>query len=251
VELLDVGVNYLRDHARPTVRMHYVIPEAGKAPNVVPDYARVWYFVRGKDRQEVEEVYARVLKIAEGAALMSDTRHEVFLLTGVYNKLVNREVARVLHRNLEWVGAPQFRDEEQALAREIQRYVGKKEEGLGAAIKPLEEPKGYMGDGSTDVADVSWIVPTATPGAACWPKDAPGHSWAVTTCSGSSIGYKGMQVAAKTLAAAGIETLMNPKIIEKAQAEFKEKTRGSTYQSAVPEDQKPRFPQAPARQRSQ
>jgi aminobenzoyl-glutamate utilization protein B len=251
VELLDVGVNYLREHVRPTVRMHYVIPDAGKAPNVVPDYARVWYFVRGKDRQEVEEVYARVLKIAEGAALMSDTRHEVLLLTGVFNKLVNREVAQVLHQNLEWVGAPGFTDEEQAFAREIQRYVGKKEEGLSTTIKPLEEPKGYMGGGSTDVADVSWIVPTATLGTACWPKDSPGHSWVVTTCSGSSIGYKGMQVAAKTLAATGIETLMDPKIIERAQAEFKEKTKGFIYKSAVPRDQKPRLPQAPARQRSQ
>ena len=242
VELMDVGVNFLREHVRPTVRIHYVIPDAGKAPNVVPDRARAWYYVRGKDREEVEEVYARVLKIAEGAALMTETTREVYLITGVYNKLVNREVARVLHKNLEFVGPPRFTDEQQAFAREMQKYLGNKEEGISTDIKPLEEPKGYMGGGSTDVADVSWIVPTAALGTACWPKGSPGHSWAVTTCAGSSVGLTGMHTAAKTIAAAGIETLMDPSVIEKAQAEFKEKTKGFTYKSAVPKDQKPRLP---------
>jgi aminobenzoyl-glutamate utilization protein B len=244
VELMNVGANYLREHVRPTVRIHYVIPDAGKAPNVVPDYARVWYYVRGKDREEVEEVYSRMLKIAAGAALMSETRHEVFLITGVYNKLVNREVARVLQKNLELAGAPAFTEQEQSLARELQKYLGKKEQGVSTEIKPLEEPKGYMGGGSTDVADVSWIVPTATLGTACWPKDSPGHSWAVVTCSGSTIGFKGMQAAAKTIAAAVVETLLDPKIIEKARAEFKEATKDFTYKSAVPKDQKPRLPRS-------
>lgn len=242
VELMDVGVNFLREHVHPTVRIHYVIPDGGKAPNVVPDHAKVWYFVRGKDRAEVEEVYDRVLKIAEGAALMSGTAHEVYLITGVYNKLVNHEVAGLLHRNLEFAGAPQFTDAEQTFAREIQKSVGKKEDGMSVKIKPLEEPKGYSGGGSTDVADVSWIVPTATLGTACWALESPGHSWAVATCSGSSVGFRGMLVAAKTLAASGIEALQDPTIIEKARAEFKEKTRGFTYKSAVPPGQKPRLP---------
>ncbi len=242
VELMNIGVNYLREHVRPTVRIHYVIPEAGKAPNVVPDHAKVWYYVRGKDREEVEEVYGRVLKIAEGAALMSGTRHEVYLITGVYNKLVNREVARLLHRNFEFAGTPAFTEEEQALAREIQKTLGKKEEGLSTKIKSLEEPKGFMGGGSTDVADVSWITPTATLSTACWPLGSPGHSWAVVTCSGSSIGFKGMHAAARTFAAAGIEVLLTPEIVEKARAEFSEQTRGFAYKSAVPREQKPRLP---------
>ncbi len=245
VELMDVGVNFLREHVHPTVRIHYVIPEAGKAPNVVPDRARVWYFVRGKDRAEVDEVYARVLKIAEGAALMSGTEHDVYLITGVYNKLVNRAVAAVMHRNLELVGAPRFTDEEQAFARDVQKYLGKKEDGMSVKIKPLEEPKGYSGGGSTDVADVSWIVPTASLGIACWPLESPGHSWAVATCSGSSIGFKGMTVAAKIIAASAIDILQDPAIIEKARAEFKEKTKGFVYRSAVPAGQKPRLPKEP------
>jgi len=247
VELMDVGVNFLREHVQPTVRMHYVIPDGGKAPNVVPDYAKVWYFVRGKDRAEVDEVYQRVLKISEGAALMSGTTHEIYLITGVYNKLVNRAVARVLHKNLEFVGAPQFTEQEQELARGIQKSLGKKDQGMSTRIKPLEEPKGYSGGGSTDVADVSWIVPTATLNTACFPLESPAHSWAVTTCSGSSIGFQGMMAAAKTIAAAGIEVFMDPKIIQDARAEFKEQTRGFTYKSAVPQDQKPRIPKDPDR----
>jgi aminobenzoyl-glutamate utilization protein B len=247
VELLDVGVNFLREHVRPTVRMHYVIPDAGKAPNVVPDYAKVWYFVRGKDRAEVEEVYQRVLKIAEGAALMSGTTHEVYLITGVYNKLVNRAVARLLHKNLQFVGPPAFTAADQELARAIQKSLGKKEQGMSSNIEPLEEPKGYSGGGSTDVADVSWIVPTASLGTACIPLESPGHSWAVTTCAGSSIGLQGMLTAAKTIAGAGVEALMNPKISQEAQAEFKERTKGFTYKSAIPQDQKPRLPNAPGR----
>ncbi len=243
VELMNIGVNYLREHVIPTVRIHYVIPEAGKAPNVVPDYTKVWYYVRDKDRKGVDLVYDRILKIAEGAALMTGTTHEVYLITGVYNYLKNRKVAEVIHRNLEIVGPPPFSREEQEFAKEIQRELKKGEDGLHNKIVPLREPKGYLGGGSTDVADVSWIVPTASLSTACWPMNAPGHSWVVTTCSGSSIGFKGMQTAAKTLAASGIEVLMNRKLIEEAQKEFLEKTEGFRYKSAVPEDQRPRLPE--------
>ncbi|MCP4724902.1 MAG: amidohydrolase [bacterium] len=243
VELMNIGVNYLREHVIPTVRIHYVIPEAGKAPNVVPDYTKVWYYVRDKDRQGVDLVYDKVLKIAEGAALMTGTTHEVYMITGVYNYLKNRKVAEVIHRNLEIVGPPPFTQEEQEFAMEIQRNLEKDEDGLHGEIVPLQEPKGYLGGGSTDVADVSWIVPTASLSTACWPQNAPGHSWVVTTCSGSSIGFKGMQTAAKTLAASGIEVLMNKDIIKEAQEEFQEKTKDFIYKSSVPEGQKARLPE--------
>ncbi len=242
VELMNVGVNFLREHVYPTVRMHYVIPNAGQAPNVVPDYAKVWYFVRGKDREEVDEVYARVLKIAEGAALMSDTRHEVYLITGVYNYLKNREVASIIHKNLVEIGAPQFTEEEQEYAREMQRFLNKDEDGFSTEILPFEDPKGYLGGGSTDVADVSWIVPTAALSTACSPKNVPGHSWAITSSVGSSAGMKGMRIAAKVLATAGIEILLDPSIIEKAKLEFSKKTEDFIYKSAVPKDQKARLP---------
>jgi aminobenzoyl-glutamate utilization protein B len=240
VELMNIGVNYLREHVHPTVRIHYVIPEAGMAPNVVPDYARVWYYVRGQDRVEVEEVYARVLKIAEGAALMTETTHHVHVITGVYNYLKNKAVASVLHRNLQLVGPPVFSPEEQKFARELQRTLGKKEAGMSQAIEPFTEPSEYIGGGSTDAADVSWLVPTASLNVACWPLDTPGHSWSVVSCSGSAVGFKGMVTAAKILAAAGIDFLSDPQLVRDAQAEFKEKTRDFVYKSAIPEGQPPR-----------
>jgi len=240
VELMNHGVNCLREHVRPTVRMHYVIPEAGKAPNVVPDYARVWYYVRGKDRQEVEEVYARVLKIAEGAALMTETTHQIHLITGVYNYLKNRVVAAVLHHNLRLVGPPSFTSEEQEFSRRLQHNLGKKEEGMSTAIEPFKEPEEYIGGGSTDAADVSWLVPTASFNVACSPLHTSGHSWGVVTCSGSAVGFKGMITAAKIFSGAVVDLLLNPKIIREAQKEFKAKTKDFVYKCAIPKDQKPR-----------
>jgi aminobenzoyl-glutamate utilization protein B len=240
VELMDIGVNFLREHVRPTVRIHYVIPEGGMAPNVVPDYARVWYYVRGKDRAEVDEVYARVLKIAEGAALMTETTHQVHVITGVYNYLKNKQVAAVLHRNLQLVGPPAFTPEEQEFARQLQHTLGKKEDGMSQVIEPFKEPDGYTGGGSTDAADVSWLVPTASLNVACWPLDTPGHSWSVVSCTDSSVGFKGMLTAAKVLAAAAVDFFLDPQLIRAAQTEFKEKTKDFVYKSAIPEGQKPR-----------
>ncbi|MCP4712710.1 MAG: amidohydrolase [Planctomycetes bacterium] len=242
VELLNIGVNFLREHVEPTVRIHYVIPNAGQAPNVVPDYAKVWYYVRDKDRKGVEHVYQRVLKIAEGAALMTETTHEVYLTTGVYNKMVNRTVAEVMYKNLELVGPPKFTEQEQVFARNLQKTFDKEQKSLTDKIEEFKEPEKYMGGGSTDVADVSWLVPTASLSVACWPLDTPGHSWGIVTCTGSQIGMKGMHVAAKTLAASGIEVLMDPSIIERAREEFQKSTEGFTYKSAIPKNQKPRLP---------
>ncbi|NIM10631.1 MAG: amidohydrolase [Candidatus Aminicenantes bacterium] len=241
VELMNHGVNCLREHVPPTVRIHYVIPEAGKAPNVVPDYAKVWYYVRGKDRQEVEEVYARVLKITEGAVLMTETSHRIHVITGVYNYLKNKVVATVLHHNLQLVGLPSFTPEEQEFARQLQRNFGKKEEGMSTVIEPFSEPKEYIGGGSTDAADVSWLVPTASFNVACWPLHTPGHSWGVVSCSGSPVGFKGMVTAAKVFSGAAIDFLLNPKLIQEAQKEFKEKTKDFVYKCAIPENQKPRI----------
>ncbi len=239
VELLNHGVNYLREHVPLTIRMHYVILEGGKAPNIVPDSARVWYYVRGKDRKEVEEVYARVLKIAEGAASMSETSYQVHVISGVYNYLKNRTVASLLHRNLQLVGVPPFSPEEQEFAKTLQRNLGKKEEALSTKIEEFVEPKEYRGGGSTDAADVSWLVPTASLNVACWPLDTPGHHWGIVTCSGSSIGFKGMLTSAKILAASAIDLLLNPQLIRDAQKEFIEKTKDFVYKCAIPKDQKP------------
>ena len=242
VELMNAGVNFLREHVKETVRIHYMIKDGGMAPNIVPEYATVWYFVRDINRKGVEHVYERVLKCAEGASLMTETTYEVNLITGVYNYLPNHVVSEVVYRNLKELGPVEFSEEEQAFAKEMQKYIGKEEKGLSAEIGEFKEPK-RIGRASTDVSDVSWIVPTSGElGIATNPQGIPGHSWCVTSSSGSSIGMKGMLHAAKTLATSGIEVLLDTDIVEKAQEEFSEKTEGFTYKSALSEGQKPPVP---------
>lgn len=242
VELMNAGANFLREHVKETVRIHYMIKDGGLAPNIVPEYATVWYYVRDINRKGVEHVYERVLKCAEGASLMTETTYEVNLITGVYNYLPNHVVSEVVYRNLKELGPVEFSEEEQAFAKEMQRNIGKEEKGLSAEIAKFEAPK-RIGRASTDVSDVSWIVPTSGElGLVTNPLGVPGHSWCVTSSSGSSIGMKGMFHAAKTLATSGIEVLLDTDIVEKAQEEFREKTEGFVYKSALPEGQKPPVP---------
>ena len=245
VELMDIGTNFLREHIKPTARIHYVIKDGGRVPNVVPEHATVWYFVRDVDRKSVDELYSRVLNVAKGAAIMTDTTYDVKLITGVYNLLINNSLSEILKKNLELVGPPQFTEKEQEFAKELQKSMGKEQDGLSTKIETYaeameDEP---VGGGSTDVGDVSWIVPVASLGTACWPKHIPGHSWGVVTCTGSSIGQKGMVVTSKVIAASVIDVLMEPTIVEQAQTEFKEKTKGFVYKSAIPKEQKPPIPQ--------
>lgn len=242
VELMDAGVNFLREHVKEPVRIHYMIKDGGKAPNIVPDYARVWYFVRDVDRKGVEDVYARVLKCAEGAALMTGTSYETNLITGLYNYLPNRVISEVIDRNFRAIGAPPFTPEEQVFARAIQKTLGVKEEGYSTKIEPFEEPKTISG-GSTDVSDVSWNVPTnGEMKVATRPLGSPNHSWAMTSGSCSGAGFRGMLTAAEVLAASGVDLLLDPSIIGKARAEFAEKTAGFTYKSPIPDGQKPPLP---------
>ena len=243
VELMNIGVNYLREHARPTVRIHYVIMDGGNAPNIVPDFARVWYFVRDVDRKGVKEMYKRVIKCAEGAALMTETSMELNLITGVYEFLPNHTLSAVLDRNLREIGGPKFTGEEQLFAKEMQENLGIPEDGLSTEIEPFEEPK-TVGGGSTDIADVSWIVPTAGElKIVSAPLGIPWHSWAVTSCSASTVGFKAMNTGAKVLALSAIEVFMDKNIVKKAREEFEEKTEGFIYKSAVPEGQKSPLPE--------
>lgn len=239
VEMMNYAVNMMREHVKPTARIHYVIPNGGDAPNVVPEYAKVWYFVRDINRAEVKKYYDRILKIAEGAALATETTHKVHLITGVYEYLLNRPLQEALQKNLELVGAPQYTEAEQEFARSLQRATGKEEKGFNDKIKPLPDKPGEVEGGSTDVADVSWIVPTAGFRVTTAAEDAPWHSWATTACTGTRAGRKGAVVAAKVIAATGVDLLTNPTLVKEAKAFFLKGTEGKPYQSPVPTDQKP------------
>jgi aminobenzoyl-glutamate utilization protein B len=160
VELTNVGLNYLREHLKPTARIHYVIVNGGGAPNVVPDYAKAWYYVRDIDRESVEKDYERVLKIIEGAAKMTETKYKINFISGVHEMLPNRAGNEIVYSNLLLVGPPQFSEEEQAYAKEIQKNLGIEEKGLKTDIEPFKLPERSWGGGSTDVAEVSWLTPT-------------------------------------------------------------------------------------------
>ena len=243
VELMNIGVNYLREHVKPTVRIHYVVKDGGLAPNIVPDHATVWYFVRDSNRAGVEEVYERVQDIAKGAALMTGTEMKLTLTTGVYEYLPNLELTRLMDKHLRQTGPPEFSDDDQEFARSLQHTLGIPEKGLSTGVEDFDEEV-TLGGGSSDVADVSWIVPTSGElGIAAAPSGIPWHSWAVTASAGSDVGMKAAVIAAKVIAASTVDMMLHPEIVERAQAEFRDKTADFTYQSAVPDGQSPPLPE--------
>lgn len=239
IELTNIGLNYLREHLKPTARIHYVILDGGDAPNVVPDYARAWYYVRDINRESAEKDYERVLKIIEGAAKMTETIYKIRFISGVHEMLSNRPGNEIVYSNLLLVGPPQFTEEEQVYAKEIQKNLGIEEKGLKKEIEPFKLPQRSWGGGSTDVAEVSWLTPTTSLGVAFKPEGTPGHHWAAVACGGMSIGHKAMITAAKVMAASGIDFLTNPGIIKKMRAEWMERKEGKEYKSPLPVDLEP------------
>jgi aminobenzoyl-glutamate utilization protein B len=242
VEMMNYGANLMREHVRPTTRIHYVIPRAGEAPNVVPEYARVWYYVRDTARAPVDAYYERLLEIAEGAAMATGTEHEVRLLTGVHALLLNRPLQEAMQANLETVGPPNFTEEDQAFARELQASLGIEEKGLTTEIEPLKADPEPPGGGSTDVAEVSWIAPQAGLSVTTAAAGIPWHSWAASASHGTRGAVRGAEVAAKVLALTGVDLLTRPDLLERARAFFLEKTAGRPYESPVPADQEPPLP---------
>jgi aminobenzoyl-glutamate utilization protein B len=242
VELMNYGVNLMREHVHPTARIHYVIPAAGEAPNVVPEYAKVWYYVRDTARVTVEAYYDRILKIAEGAAIATRTEHEVFLITGVHETLLNRPLQEATQANLDLVGAPRFPDAFQSFATEMQRGLGISEDGLDTEIRPLADGPMPPEGGSTDVAEVSYITPTVGFSVTSAPAGVPWHSWATTAAHGTEWSVRAADVAARVLALTGVDLLTNPELVRSAREFWAEKRAGEPYRSPIPQDQKPPLP---------
>ena len=242
VELMNHAVNLLREHIRPSARIHYVIPAGGEAPNVVPDYARVWYYVRDTTRTAVEGHYERVLEAAEGAALATRTDHAVTLITGVHQALLNRPLQEAVQANLEAVGAPRFPRDFERFAKEMQGTLDLEEKGLDTEVKPLPEGAEPATGGSTDVAEVSWITPTVEFTVTSAPAGVPWHSWATTASHGRDGSVRAADVAARVLALTGVDLLTRPELLREARNHFEEKTGGQPYESPVPADQPPPVP---------
>ena len=239
LEIFTHGLNLLREHVRPTVRIHYTIVDGGEVPNVIPAYAKVWTWVRDSKRTGVKEVMSRVQKMVAGAALMADVEAKLTVQGGDYEMLVNMTGAKLLHSNLTWLGPIEYTAEEQEFARSLQRSTGKEVKGMDGSIQPLEEKPSDPPGGSTDVADVSWIVPTLDFWVATAPVDTPWHSWAVVASSGATIGHKGMIYAAKALAATMVDLFEVPIVREAIRAEFLEKTKGHVYEWYISEGPSP------------
>ena len=261
VELMNIGANFMREHMISEARLHYVITHGGDVPNVVPAEAEVHYFVRAPERHQVEELYARLINIAKGATLMTDTTMEIDFLSGMYNTMYTKVVDDVISNSMKKVGTPRFNKEDMAFAIELKKSVPKNSlEGYYRLIPPdmlefakaiLSQPlnkiivppmgKGKVMPGSTDVADVSWKVPLGEFGTACEILGSPGHSWQNTATSGMGIGHKGMLTAAKILAVSTLEFMQNPHLVENARKEHNKAHKDKPYKTPFPDGLKPPF----------
>jgi aminobenzoyl-glutamate utilization protein B len=257
VELMNVGVNYLREHMPDAARIHYVITRGGGAPNVVPDDCEVWYFIRSPERSQVEELTERVGKIAEGAAMMTETEVTVNFLSGAYNMLTNMVVSDHMIAVLDELGPLEFTPEEVAYARTIAESFPESlrkgilasehlpesmlSEGLNGDVWPIRDA-GQVLPSSTDVSDVSWITPCSQITTACFPLAVPGHSWGITSTSGITIGHKGMLHAAKGMAMVAADFITDPALLQEARDEFAASTAGRPYVCPIPPEVSPRKP---------
>ena len=243
VELMDAGVNYMREHIIEEARIHYVITDGGGAPNVVPDVAEVWYFVRAPKTEDQQPILEWVRQIARAAAQMTKTRVEENLLTTCREVLLNEPLAELLQENFEEVGPPRFDETEWEFARELAKNFDEPDTVLlDTTLQELEivPPEEWeWGGGSTDDGDVSWNVPYGRIRTTCAVKGASGHSWQLVACSGSPIGFKGMVTASKVLAGAGLDLLTKPEWIKRAKEDFIKKLAGRSYVCGVPDSLPP------------
>ncbi|KQW71119.1 amidohydrolase [Phenylobacterium sp. Root77] len=243
VEIMNVANNYLREHIPDRTRIHYVVTNGGKAPNVVPDFAEVYYYVRNADPKVVVNVMDRVKKAAEGAAMITNTKVEFEQTGGVYNLLPNDVLGKVMYQSLNSVGGITWTPEETKFAQELAKSLPNGGGDLSSVgkIQPYKDAdtSGDAGGGSTDVADVSWVTPTVGLSTATFVPGSAGHSWQNVAAAGMSIGLKGAAVAAKTLSLTGAELLSNPELIAQAKAELKERQGADFAYKAMVGDRKP------------
>jgi len=233
LELYTTGINYYREHIKPTSRIHYHIQDGGQVVNVVPDYSRLWVRVRDPKRDVMLPTFERVKAMAEGAAIMANVEYKYSLISGIYETLVNREGGKIMQNNLELLGPITYTDEEITYGKAIQEATGKPQVGMDGAIHPLKETEKLPGGGSTDVGDVSWNVPNINLGVTVAPKDTPWHSWAVVACGGMSIGHKGMIYASKAMGMTMLDLFDDPKLVEKVKEEYKTRKGDVKYEAMI------------------
>ena len=251
LELMNIGVNYLREHVTDDVRLHYAILSGGLAPNVVPDYAESYYYVRAIEPDTLEDVSQRVIRIAKGAAMMTDTQVDVVYKSGSTRVLSNEVLADLQYKIMRELGGIDFSAEEQAYAAAINQRFGDAnvktlvnrygvdpqtaEQALIGDVYPSRD-KDFVSPGSSDMGDMSWYAPCSMLQTATWSSRAAAHSWGVVATGRTSIGHKGMMYAAKVMALAAAELIISPEILERAQAEFRAVVERNPYQCPIPDD---------------
>ncbi len=239
LEAMNYMVNLMREHVPQETRIHYVINKGGLAANVVPDYAEAEYMVRHPDARMVEEIWNRIVKAAEGAASGTETTMKYEVISGSYNLVPNETLSRLMYNNLKIVGGVMYTPEEVAFGKKIQGTLTTKYPPLESAAQVQPFKTGGFFPASTDVGDITWVVPTAGLGTATWVPGVPAHSWQAVATGGMTIGYKAMNNAAKIIAMTGIDLFNNPSLLDKAQKELDTYVGpGFTYQSMIG-DRKP------------
>ncbi|MFT5196950.1 MAG: aminobenzoyl-glutamate utilization protein B [Cellvibrionaceae bacterium] len=254
VELMNVGVNYLREHVTDKVRLHYQITHGGGAPNVVPDFAEVFYYIRAHMPEEVAEVTERVMKVAKGAAMMTETEVEMIYDSGTTCVLSNHTLSDLQYEVMQKLGPIEFTELEMAYAAEInaQNPPGVRE-FLKTRMKLTDEEAAMplLGQaresndaddvmtGSTDVGDISWITPLSMLVTTCWPTNVSAHTWGVVATGQTGIGHKGMMYAAQVMAGAAVELFKDPAKLQAVRAEFEGHIAKRPYVSPLPDDCQP------------
>ncbi|AUM75534.1 amidohydrolase [Paracoccus jeotgali] len=219
LEATTFMINLMREHVPQEARIHYVISNGGAAPNVVPDFAELYLYVRHQDPAVVADIYARIQRAAEGAAMGTETEVEFERISGVYSVLPNDTLGRLMDQNLRAATPIEWDADETAFARELQATL-RKQPDISEAFEIEDYDFGGVGYYSSDVGDVSWIAPTVGLSTATFVPGTPQHSWQAVAAGGMSIGHKGTAYAARALAATGAELLQTPELIDQAKAEF-------------------------------
>jgi len=256
VELMNVGVNFLREHVIQDARIHYTIEKGGDQPNIVPPYARSWYYIRAPERDQVEFIYDWLLDIAKAAALMTKTEVKPEFIDGIYNRIPNKTISDLLVKNMREIGTPKYSKEDLKFAKEIAKSITPemKMDELKKSGRPGweklvdkmidDEVPDPWGDGeymhaSTDVGDVSWQAPNGSLRTATWVLGTPGHSWQVVAQGAVGLGHKSLIYAAKIMAATAIDLLTNEEVVTKAKKEHEQRIGNKKYKTPIPPEIKP------------
>jgi len=243
VELMNLGWNYHREHMETTQRSHYVIPDGGDQPNVVPSKASVWYYFRERSYPKIMKMYKDGIKIAEAAAKMTDTKMTYEVLGSAWPGHFNQPIAEALYENIKAVGLPEWTDNDQTLAKALQKELGSPEDGLPAALSGLAKPAISLsagGGGSDDIADISWNVPTVVLRFPSNIPGLPGHHWANAIAMATPIAHKGVTAGAKAEAMTLLDMFTDPEILKSAKTYFADvQTKEVKYTPLISETDKP------------